>query len=506
MPDRRPFPCSLVGTVLLYAVSLASLTLAAEGPKTNVLFIICDDLNCDLACYAHPQVRSPHIDRLARSGLRFENAYCQFPLCGPSRASFMTGLYPDQTTIRQNGVPLRDRLPEVPTMSQLFRKHGYTATRVGKIYHYNVPAAIGTDGHDDPLSWDRTINPIGRDKTDEAKVFTLRPNQYGGTLSWLAADGGPEEQTDGVGAAAAVKLLERHAEDKTPFFLAVGFYRPHTPYVSPKKCFEMYPADTIRVPTVPADYLPTLPPPARRSIRARPEQIDLDDDLAREAIRAYYASITFVDEQVGHVLAALERLRLDERTIVVFTSDHGYHMGEHGHWQKRSLFDNAARVPLIIRAPGMKTAGLATDAPAEMIDFYPTLADLCQLPAPENLSGVSLRQLLFSDQARPRADALTQLDSGYSLRTPRYRYTEWGREGQAGRELYDHRSDPAEMVNLGERPEHATVVSELSRTLRRRIAQAQRVPPGLKPKHAGARLPAQPLRQPRRKGPKLAEG
>ena len=223
-------PCR--GILLLALCLLFTANLRAE--KRNVLFLICDDLNCDLACYGHDQVKSPNIDKLASRGVRFANTHCQYPLCGPSRASFMEGMYPDQTLVHRNAILIRDRTPNVVTLSQMFRNNGYTATRIGKIYHYNVPRDIGNDGHDDPDSWDVKINPRGRDKTEESKVFTLRPGSYGGTLSWLAADGTDEEQTDGIGATEAVRKLKAFAESGTPFFMAVGLYRPHTPYVAPK--------------------------------------------------------------------------------------------------------------------------------------------------------------------------------------------------------------------------------------------------------------------------------
>lgn len=447
--------------------------------KPNVLFLICDDLNCDLSCYGHPMVESPNIDALAERGVRFERAYCQYPLCGPSRASFMTGLYPDQTLIRRNAILLRDRLPEVQSMSQMFRRAGYTATRVGKIYHYNVPADIGNDGHDDPESWSRKFNPIGRDKTDESKVFSLRPGSYGGTLSWLAADGTDDEQTDAIGAEHAIKLLGEHAKEKSPFFMAVGLYRPHTPYVAPKSYFEKYPLEKISVPKVPEGYFDTLPAPAAKSITRKKDQLDLAEDLAKQAIQAYYASITFADAQVGRIVNAVDRLGLAENTVIVFTSDHGYHMGEHGHWQKTTLFENAANVPLIIAAPDLAAAGRSTECPAEMIDFYPTLADLCGLEAPANLSGVSLKPALNDPSARPRTDALTQYDVGYSLRAGQYRYTEWGENGSLGAELYDHKTDPEELDNLADSTASETMVRRLSKRLRARIAEARQKPGGL---------------------------
>lgn len=453
---------------------------ANAADKTNVLFVICDDLNCDLACYGHEQVQSPNIDRLAGRGLRFERAYCQHPLCGSSRASFMTGLYPDQTLIHRNAILIRDRLPDVTTMSQLFRQNGYTAARVGKIYHYNVPNGIGTPGHDDPASWETTFNPRGRDKDDESKIFSLRPGSFGGTLSWLAADGTDAEQTDAIGAEHAVKLLQDYAKRKQPFFLAVGFYRPHTPYVAPKKYFERYPLEKIKVPQVPEGYLQTIPEPARQTLLRKKDQVNLAENLARQAIQAYYASITFVDTQVGRVIDELERQGLADNTIVVFTSDHGYHMGEHGYYQKTTLFENAARVPLIIYDPQMAAGGQSTQTPAEMIDFYPTLAELCGLAPPSHLSGVSLAPVLKDAAAMPRKDALTQYASGYSLRTPRYRYTEWGPQGKAGAELYDHESDPQEMHNLAGDAKYAEAVAELSPRLQKRVQQAQKAPAGLK--------------------------
>lgn len=469
----------LITFAVLFGVALCLSVTHAADQKSNVLFLICDDLNCDLGCYGHPMVESPNIDALAKRGVRFERAYCQYPLCGPSRASFMTGLYPDQTLIRKNAILLRDRLPKVQSMSQMFRRAGYTATRVGKIYHYNVPADIGKDGHDDPESWDRKFNPYGRDKTDESKVFSLRPGSYGGTLSWLAADGTDDEQTDAIGAEHAIKLLGEHAKEKSPFFMAVGLYRPHTPFVAPKSYFDRYPLEKIVVPTVPDGYYKTLPAPAATSLIRKKDQFNLANDLARQAIQAYYASITFADAQVGRIVDAVDRLGLAENTVIVFTSDHGYHMGEHGHWQKTTLFENAARVPLIIATPNSKAAGQSTKCPAEMIDFYPTLADLCGLDAPANLSGVSLKPVLNDPAARPRTDALTQYNTGYSLRTGRYRYTEWGKDGALGAELYDHDSDPNELENLIGSTASEDLANRLAMRLRKRIASARQVPEGL---------------------------
>lgn len=444
-----------------------------------MLFLICDDLNCDIGCYGHPLVQTPHIDALAARGVRFDLAYCQYPLCGPSRASFMTGLYPDQSLVKRNAIYIREHVPNVNTISQMFRDAGYFATRIGKIYHYNVPKHIGTSGHDDPYSWNYTINPRGRDKTEEHKIFSLKPGSFGATLSWLAADGTDEEQSDGIAATEAVRELKEYAEDGRSFFLAVGMYRPHTPFVAPKKYFEAHPLNEIVVPQVPEGYFDTLPAPARKSVTRKKDQLNLKADLARQAIQAYYASISFADAQVGRIMAALDESGLADNTIVVFTSDHGYHMGEHGHYQKTTLFENATRVPLVIAGPGI-ARGAEAKSMAEMVDFYPTLAELANLPIPEFVSGISLATALRDPAQATRTSALTQYANGYSIRTGRYRYTEWGEAGEQGRELYDHTDDPTEMKNLADSAAHEAIVKELSRVLRRRIKQANLPPPGIK--------------------------
>ncbi|MDA1015167.1 MAG: sulfatase [Planctomycetota bacterium] len=482
MASRRIFVFACVFPVVIaFLVELVAQTAdAAPAKKPNVLFLICDDLNCDLGCYGHPQVKSPNIDRLAKRGVRFANAHCQFPLCGPSRASFMTGLYPDQTLIHRNAIHIREHIPNVNTMSQMFRDHGYFATRIGKIYHYNVPKHIGTGGHDDPFSWDQTINPRGRDKTDEDKIFSLRPGSFGGTLSWLAADGTDEEQTDGITANHSIRLLNEYAKNAKPFCLAVGLFRPHTPYVAPKKYFDMYPLDQIKVPQVPNGYLNTIPKPARQTLLRKKDQLNLPVDVARKAIQAYYASITFADAQLGRILDTLDQTKLAENTIVIFTSDHGYHMGEHGYYQKTTLFENATRVPLVIAGPGTTLKGHSTPAPVEMVDFYPTLAELGGIKIPPHVSGVSLVPALTQPNARPREAAFTQYATGYSIRTDRYRYTEWGKDGADGAELYDHETDAAEMTNIAASPKHKAVVDRLSEVLQRRVEAANRPPVGVK--------------------------
>jgi uncharacterized sulfatase len=449
----------------------------AAGRRPNVLFLIADDLNCDLHCYGHDNVRTPNIDRLAARGVRFERAYCQYPVCSPSRTSFLTGRRPNTTKIETNpragrfstdyvaSPHFREFLPDTVTLPQLFRKNGYTVARVGKLFHYGVPGQIGTSGLDDRASWDEFVNPAGRDKAEEGKVFTLTPNSYGGTLSWLAAGGTDQEQTDGLSATAAASMLERFKD--RPFFLAVGFYRPHTPYVSPRKYFEANPTSAIKLPTLSSADRERTPAAAYASLKK--EQDTMSDALRLEAIQAYHASIQFMDAQVGRVVAALERLGLADNTVIVMTSDHGYHMYEHGLWQKMSLFENSARIPLIIVAPGARGNGRSTRALAELVDLYPTLADLCGLTPPDYLEGVSLRPVL-DDPARSVKDAaftqvLRRNFHGYSVRTARWRYTRWD-DGKKGHQLYDMEADPGELTNLADDPRHADTVAQLSARLK----------------------------------------
>src|SRR5688572_24542590 len=400
----------LMSFAALAVLSIASQpAVAQEKPKLNVLYIVSDDLNCQLGCYGDPTVKSPRIDELAARGVRFDRAYCQFPLCNPSRASFLTGLRPDQTGVLENSTHFRKKNPDCVTLPQLFQKAGYFVARVGKLYHYGVPGQIGTDGLDDPPSWMAKFNPRGRDKDDEPKIFSLTPGQFGGTPSWLAADGEDREQTDAIGAEMTIKLLEEHAQagDK-PFFIACGFYRPHTPYVAPKKYFEMYPREKLPLAEQQAGDLDDTPPAALQSRRR-----DMDERLTREARQAYFASITFMDQQVGKLLDALDRLKLADRTIVVFHSDHGYHTGQHdGMWQKQSLFEGSARVPLVIAAPGNKAAGKAAPGIAELVDVYPTLAALAGLKAPADLPGKSLAPQLADASAPTKGFALTQVRRG----------------------------------------------------------------------------------------------
>ncbi len=476
--------------ILLFTFLLmAGLADIPAASRPNVLFLIADDLNNSLGCYGAPGMKTPNLDKLAARGLRFERAYCNFPLCGPSRNSFLTGLYPNSTGILANAQLFRETIPSHVSLPQAFRQQGYFAARIGKLYHYNVPNSIGTNGHDDPGSWEVETNPAGVDRLDEEPlIYSLTPGQFGGTLSWHASDQPDEKHTDGLEASDAEWILERCAKQKDrPFFLAVGFFRPHTPYVAPKTYFEKYPKEQIAV--VPGTVHDQKGVPAAALMSYKKEQDKLTDELRREAKQAYYAGISFMDAQVGKVLAALDRLGLSENTIVVFTSDHGYHLGEHGLWQKQSIFEESARVPLIIAGPGVTKPGSVAASPVGLVDLYPTLTELCDVKPTVTLQGQSLAPMLKDPAATGRGWALTQVVRGggfrrmgaspavgdnvrrffgYSLRTPRWRYTEWD-EGKEGRELYDHDADPHELTNLADQPSQVTVVAELSAKLREAV-------------------------------------
>ncbi len=445
---------------------------SADRPP-NVLFISTDDLNHDLGCFGNPDVHTPHLDRLARQAVVFERAYCQYPQCSQSRSSMLTGLRPDTIRVYDLSTHFREHVPDVVTLPQLFRQHDYFVARAGKIYHYGNPGDIGTNGLDDPPSWDLVVNPSGRDKAEEHLITNATARRgLGSSISWLAAEGTDEEQTDGLVTTSIISLME--ANRHQPFFLAAGFFRPHSPYVAPKKYFDLYPLDTISMPEVARDDFADVPPIALASTKPWP-WFGVTRDEARRGKQAYYATVSFVDAQVGRLLDSLDRLGLAENTIVVLWSDHGYFLGEKGLWKKQSNFERVARAPLIIRAPGMTDGGKAVgdncSRPVEFVDIYPTLADLCGLTPPDDLAGTSLRPLLAdpdSDWDRP---AFTQVRRGrnvfgYSIRTERWRYTEWGPQGSEGVELYDHESDPDEATNLAASPEYADQVAALRTTLR----------------------------------------
>jgi iduronate 2-sulfatase len=462
--------------VALAALGTAGVAPAAERP--NVLFIMSDDLNMNVGCYGDTPVKTPNIDRLAARGVRFDRAYCQFPLCNPSRASMFTGLRPDTIKVYDLQKNFRSERPRITTLPQLFKNNGFFSARVGKMYHYGVPRQIGSGGMDDPDSWDLAINPRGRDKDEEDKIHVLTRgtgSTLGFSLSWLDQEGTDEEQTDGQGATDSIELLERFAREKRPFFLGAGFFRPHTPYVAPKKWFDLYPKDSITLVPDPTEDLKDVPEIAQT---IKPANYGRSESELKDCKRAYFASISFMDAQVGRLLDALDRLKLTDNTIVVFVSDHGYLLGEHGQWQKQMLFDESNRVPLIFAGPGVTGRG-ASPRTVEMLDIYPTLVELCDLPQPKHkLEGKSLAPLLKDPQAKRNRPAYSQVQRGTdqtppgppimgrSVRTERWRYTEWDDRNHSV-ELYDHENDPHELTNLASDDTPSKIVAEMKQLLNR---------------------------------------
>lgn len=456
--------------VLVFLSYGAGWTTAAT-PK-NVLFIASDDLTSRLGCYGDPLVQSPNIDRLAEKGVKFERAYCQYPLCNPSRASFMTGRRPTTTDVTENKTHFREALPDVITLPQLFQEHDYFVARAGKIFHYGVPGGIGTSGFDDPVSWQEVANPLGKDRKSHDRLINFTPNMHLGiALAYLEDEGQDAEQTDAMVATQAIRMMEENKD--RPFFIAAGFFRPHVPSVATKHYFDLYDFEDVRLPDLPPEDRPPLPDPTYDYWEPN---YGLESEELRIFLRAYLATISFMDAQVGRLINALDRLNLTDNTIVVFLSDHGWLLGEHGgQWQKRSLFEESARVPLIIYAPDASGNGQSSLRTVELIDLFPTLAELCGLPLPDGLEGASLAPLLNDPTHQWSKPAITEVVrrkdrtikegiNGRSLRTERYRYTEWD-GGEEGTELYDHQTDPNEWFNLAADPQYSHTIALLKKLL-----------------------------------------
>ena len=406
---------------------------ANADERYNALFIIVDDLRPWLGCYGHPEIHTPNIDGLAARGMLFNRAYCQVPLCNPSRASMLTGLRPATTGIFSNAGDFREILPDAVDLQQYFDQNGYTTHSVGKVVHERVP-------------------------------FTPGP-------SWRALDVPDDALSDGQTAKQAEEILTNVKEQ--PFFLAVGFDKPHLPFYAPRKYYELYDTQAFDLPST-SDYPHNAPDPSHNSLNlltlfsdVAAEDLPPSEEKALAFIRGYAASTSYMDAQVGRVLQQLDNLGLSQNTVIVFAGDHGFHLGEHGTWRKNTLFEVALRSPMIISVPGQQPN--RTDALAELVDIYPTLCDACQIPIPSQLEGLSLMPVI-EQPARPwKTAAFSQLNRagalGRSIRTAQYRYTEWGNKGKWGKELYDYDADPDETVNIAALPENADLVAYLKEQL-----------------------------------------
>jgi iduronate 2-sulfatase len=487
-------PTSL--TTLLWLLPPA-LALAADRP--NVLFIAVDDLRCELGCYGVKEIKSPNIDRLATRAAVFNRAYCQQSVCNPSRASLLTGLRPDTIRVWDLVTSLRDQMPDVVTLPQYFKQNGYYAVGMGKIFHNTFP---------DPASWTipRQPAPAATREYSEATMAKLAQLQAEARKAGMSQrdvanrvrgpateceDVPDNQRIDGALGDLAVRELRKAAAQQAPFFVAVGFIRPHLPFTPPKKYWDLY--DPAKLPLAANPYLPQGMPAVAFGDKSlggmyelrvqwdckeapSPFVGSLPEANRRRLKHGYYASVSFSDAQIGRVLGELDRLGLSEKTIVVLWGDHGWKLGEHNGWCKQTNYEIDTHAPLLIRAPGAKANGQHCDALVEFVDIYPTLCELAGLPVPESLQGKSLAPLLADPSAKVKDAAFSQFPRnhegrdymGYALRTDRYRFVEWvDREtGQVvAIELYDHQNDPGENTNIAQQPNALTVLRKLDEQL-----------------------------------------
>jgi iduronate 2-sulfatase len=441
----RPTRRDLLRLPALAPLAAGFASAQTKTPRTNVLFIAVDDLNTRIACYHDPVVKTPNIDRLAAHGVRFERAYCNYPVCNASRTSLLSGKRPETTRIWGNSTPPRTHIGDVVMLPEYFKAHGYFTARVGKIAHGLYENAVKWD-----VSESRAGVPLPPDRGGRGGASDEDNPEGGGggvPLSFKMTDRRDEDEPDGATARRIVQLIEQNKSK--PFFLGCGFHKPHLPWVAPKKYFDMYKLDQIKLPDTPRDDRDDIPAIA---LTHQASDDKLTDQERRQMILAYHAATTFMDAQLGLVLDALDRNKLWDNTVVVLFGDHGWHLYDHLQlWRKMTVFEQSAHAPLIVHTPGGKT-GTASPRLVEFVDLYPTLTELCGLPQAPGMEGLSFAPLLKNPQMPWKKAAYTmvlrQKDKlGKSVVTERYRYTEWD-GGKAGSEFYDHETDPNEWTNL----------------------------------------------------------
>lgn len=455
-----------------------------NSSKPNVLFIAVDDLRPELGCYGKGYIHSPNIDRIAKAGMVFDRAYCQQAVCSPTRSSLLTGTRPDTTKVWDLETHFRTALPNVITLPQHFKNNGYFVQGMGKLYH---------GGFDDPQSWSTPwTSPRGDTKTyalpesipapsaaqpSDGKKRKTPPRSRG--PAYESADVPDNTFHDGVLAEMAVAALRESKQRTQPFWLGVGFIRPHLPFVAPKKYWDLY--DPAKIELAPNPFRPENAPEYAvqpggelRFYRGIPDG-PIPDDLARKLKHAHYASISYMDAQVGKLLDELDRLQLRDNTIVVLWGDHGWKLGEHGGWCKHSNVENDTNSTLLFSVPGSRTAGRHSRSLVEFVDVYPTLAQLAGLPLPDHLEGTSLTPVLNDPSRKVKNAAFSQYPRnhngvalmGYSMRTERYRFTRWVHRDDHSKleavELYDHQKDPQENINIAGRPANASLVTQLTK-------------------------------------------
>ena len=454
----------------------------AAPARPNVLFFAVDDLRTEFGAYGAGYIHSPNLDRLAKRGVTFDRAYCQQAVCSPSRSSLLTGTRPDTTKVWDLQTHFRKALPDVVTLPQHFKNNGWFVQGMGKLFH---------GGYDDPRSWSVPwASPQTRHGAYGLPANNALSKPAGGAPKNRAGQRGPRGPAfessnvpdntfhDGALADMAVAALRECAKKDQPFWLGVGFIRPHLPFVSPKKYWDLY--DPAKIALAPNPFKPkgapdyaVLPGGELRTYHGIPEG-PIPDDLARQLKHGYYAAISYMDAQLGRVLDELEHLGLTEKTIIVLWGDHGWKLGEHAGWCKHSNVENDTHAPLLIAVPGLNAAGQHAGALVEFVDIYPTLADICGLPLPSHLEGRSLAPILRDPSASVKSAAFSQYPRsangkqlmGYSMRTDRYRFTRWVERGDHSKvdavELYDEQADPQENVNIAADPKNADIVAGLT--------------------------------------------
>lgn len=458
---------------------LLSITAFSQNKKLNVLFIISDDLTAtSVSSYENKACHTPNIDKLASEGVKYTKAYTQYPVCGPSRASFMSGYYPNATTTFGYVSGRKNIGNDRKTWSQLFKDNGYYTARVSKIYHMGVPIDIekGSNGQDDEASWTERFNSQGPEwkAIGDAELVQGNPDgkierKGGNVMTIVKADGDDLVHSDGKTAKKASELIRKHKNE--PFFLAVGFVRPHVPFVAPKPYFKPYPFDEVTLPEKVEGDWDDIPKRGINYVTSVNAKMSLEQE--KKAIAAYYASVTYMDAQVGKVLKTLKDEGLEDNTIVIFTSDHGFHLGEHNFWMKVSLHEESVRVPLIIKVPGKKAA--VCNSFVELIDLYPTIAELAGLKPSKHIQGKSLVKTINKPKKKVRKMAFSVSQGGktFLLRDSKWAYIQYNEDASAGIEFFDMENDPKQFTNLANNPNYAKVITKFKKKLAKKLKEVR---------------------------------
>lgn len=467
-------------SIITFVVLLSfSWVFAQTENKPNILFIISDDLTTTaLSSYENKKSFTPNIDQLAAEGIRYTRAYTQYPVCGPSRASFMFGYYPNATKTF-GYVSGREQVgPDRKSMSELFKDNGYYTARVSKIYHMGVPIDIetGSNGQDDKASWTERFNSQGPEWKAEGSAELVQNNpdgsierKGGNVMTIVKADGDDLVHSDGKTAKKAIELIRKHKNE--PFFLAVGLVRPHVPFVAPAPYFEAYPFEAVELPEKVQGDWDDIP---KRGINyVTSKNGEMSEEQEKKAVAGYYASVSYMDAQVGKILRTLKEEGLEDNTIVIFTSDHGFHLGEHDFWMKVSLHEESVRVPLIIKMPGKEPA--VCESFVELLDLYPTLAEIAGIETSGHLQGKSLvRTLDHPDfQVREMAFSVSQGGKSFLLRDKNWAYIQYNEDASEGAELYDMNKDPKQYNNLVEEAAYKDVVANFRHLLKEKLAEVR---------------------------------